>query len=312
MSTTSTTLAVPTTSDPRFQALSFLARYEGQTREVYAIRLRVFFAWCDDNNLDPLSVDPVSDPEHAVTRPHLELYGRHLGEVRDNARGTVHGALCVLKMFYRLLAIDQVIKASPAEYVRMPKVHRDEIKVLGLAREDLMKMIYTSRLMSPDHGCLVTLMGILGLRVSEACAVQTTDFIDSERGHRVLRLIGKGCKPATIPLPPAVFRELDRCAEHRTGQLLYRIDGVTPLDRRAAYRMIKAVAKRAGVTQRCTPHVLRHSMVSAALDAGCTLRDVQIAARHADPRTTANYDQARRSLDRHPVHSLSAFLSGGA
>ena len=301
--THATTLAVPTTSDPRFQALSFLARYEGQTREVYAIRLKVFFAWCDDNNLDPIT---------GVTRPHLELYARHLAEVRHNSRGTVHGALCVLKMFYRLLAIDQVITVSPAEYVRMPKVHRDEIKVLGLAREDLMKMIFSSRLMSPDHAALVTLMGVLGLRVSEACAVQTSDFNDSERVHRILRVVGKGGKPATIPLPPAVFRELDRCAEGRTGQLLYRIDGTTPLDRRAAYRMIKAIAKRAGVTQRVTPHVLRHSFVSAALDAGVPLRDVQIAARHADPRTTANYDQARRSLDRHAVHTVSAFLSGGA
>lgn len=249
-----------------------------------------------------IAVPTASDP----------LYARHLEDARGNCRGTVHGALSVLRMFYRLLAVDNIITASPAEYVRMPKLHHDDSKVMGLERNDLMKMIYASRLMSPDHSALVTLMGVLGLRVSEACAVQTTDFADHERGHRVLRVIGKGGKPATIPLPPAVFRELDRCAENRTGQLLYRLDGTTPLDRRAAYRMIKMIAKKAGVTQRCTPHVLRHSFVSAALDAGVALRDVQIAARHADPRTTANYDRARRSLDKHAVHTVSAFLAGSA
>jgi hypothetical protein len=36
------------------------------------------------------------------------------------------------------------------------------------------------------------------------------------------------------------------------------------------------------------------------LDAGVDLRDVQIAARHADPRTTMRYDRARKNLDRHP------------
>jgi hypothetical protein len=36
------------------------------------------------------------------------------------------------------------------------------------------------------------------------------------------------------------------------------------------------------------------------LDAGVDLRDVQIAARHADPRTTMRYDRARTNLDRHP------------
>jgi integrase/recombinase XerD len=39
------------------------------------------------------------------------------------------------------------------------------------------------------------------------------------------------------------------------------------------------------------------------LDAGVDLRDVQIAARHADPRTTMRYDRARKNLDRHPKHA---------
>ena len=39
-----------------------------------------------------------------------------------------------------------------------------------------------------------------------------------------------------------------------------------------------------------SPHSLRHSFITAALDAGVPLRDVQIAARHADPRTTTGYD----------------------
>lgn len=301
-----TAIAVPSTSDPRFHALAFLARYSGDTREVYATRLKLFFAWCDENRLDPI---------YGVTRPHLEVYARHLEVDRGNSRGTVHGSLGVLRVFYRLLAIDQVIPVSPAEYVRMPKVYRDEIAVMGLDRNDLMKMLQTSHLMSADHAALSTLMGVLGLRVSEACHVQIEDFSGEERGHRVLRLIGKGGKPATIPLPPAVFRVLDACAQKRgrtSGQLLMRIDGVTPLDRRSAYRMVKAIAKRAGVTQRVTPHVFRHSVVTAALDAGVPLRDVQIMARHADPRTTANYDRARRSLDKHAVHTVSAYLSGGA
>jgi integrase/recombinase XerD len=48
------------------------------------------------------------------------------------------------------------------------------------------------------------------------------------------------------------------------------------------------------------PHMLRHTFVTTMLDAGVDLRDVQIAARHADPRTTMRYDRARKNLDRHP------------
>jgi integrase/recombinase XerD len=47
------------------------------------------------------------------------------------------------------------------------------------------------------------------------------------------------------------------------------------------------------------------------LDAGVDLRDVQIAARHADPRTTMRYDRARQNLDRHPNYIPAAFMASG-
>ncbi|MGH3204990.1 MAG: DUF1707 domain-containing protein [Streptosporangiaceae bacterium] len=57
-------------------------------------------------------------------------------------------------------------------------------------------------------------------------------------------------------------------------------------------------ASRAGPGKAVTPRTLRHAFITAALDAGVPLRDVQEAASHADPRTTMRYDRARGSLDR--------------
>jgi hypothetical protein len=51
--------------------------------------------------------------------------------------------------------------------------------------------------------------------------------------------------------------------------------------------------------------------LSTSLDAGVDLRDVQIAARHADPRTTMRYDRARKNLDRHPNYILAAYMASG-
>jgi integrase/recombinase XerD len=50
-------------------------------------------------------------------------------------------------------------------------------------------------------------------------------------------------------------------------------------------------------------HMLRHTFVTTMLDAVVDLRDVQIAARHADPRITMRYDRARKNLDRPPTTS---------
>jgi len=58
-------------------------------------------------------------------------------------------------------------------------------------------------------------------------------------------------------------------------------------------------------------HMLRHTYVTTMFDAGVDLRDVQIAARHADPRTTMRYDRARTTLDRHPNYILAAYMASG-
>ena len=49
----------------------------------------------------------------------------------------------------------------------------------------------------------------------------------------------------------------------------------------------------------------------AALDAGVPLRDVQIAARHSDPRTTVVYDHRRQNFDKHAAYIVAAFVAGG-
>jgi integrase len=53
--------------------------------------------------------------------------------------------------------------------------------------------------------------------------------------------------------------------------------------------------------------MLRAGFIMAALDAGVPLRDVQIAARHADPRTTTIYDRRRENFDRHAAYIVVAF-----
>jgi integrase len=76
------------------------------------------------------------------------------------------------------------------------------------------------------------------------------------------------------------------------------------MDRHAATRRLQQLAATAGIRMpRMHPHMLRHTFVTTMPDAGVSLRDVQIAARHADPKTTMRYDRARKNLDRHPTTS---------
>ena len=83
-------------------------------------------------------------------------------------------------------------------------------------------------------------------------------------------------------------------------------------DEVCAARIVRRIAKAAGITKQIGPHTLRHGFITAALDAGVPLRDVQEAASHADPRTTMRYDRARVSLDRHATYIVATFIAGAA
>jgi integrase/recombinase XerD len=75
------------------------------------------------------------------------------------------------------------------------------------------------------------------------------------------------------------------------------------MDRHAATRRLKHLAKTAELRiPKMRPHMLRHTFVTTMFDAGVSLRDVQIAARHVDPRTAICYDRARKNPDRHQLH----------
>ena len=213
--------------------------------------------------------------------------------------------------FFKFAHIDGLIPADPAMYARLPKVQRDESRTQGLDRLELIRFLQVAQTITVHHGALAYLLGINALRASEAAAVRIGDYADSLRGHRVLHLVGKGNKPATMPVTVPVLRVLEACRGERTrGPLVLRPLSRQPIDRRDANRMVTRIAKAAGIPRHISPHSLRHAEITHALDADVPLRDAQILARHADPRTTEHYDRARGNLDRHAVHFLTAYVAG--
>src|SRR3546814_5949608 len=96
------------------------------------------------------------------------------------------------------------------------------------------------------HQALAVLLGLNGLRVSEACETNVEDLA-VERGHRSLRITGKGNTPATIPLVPRTARTPDLVVgERHEGPILRRRDGQR-LARRSAQRSTASTGQRAGL-----------------------------------------------------------------
>jgi integrase/recombinase XerD len=291
----------PFTDQLRLAAAAYLARFKGSSRYHTESDLRCYLSWCSEHRLDPL----------AARRPHLELYIRWMQEIRRFKPSTVSRRFSVAAGFYRTCVIDGLLEHSPAEHVRRPSVSA-ESPTLGFTHLQFEALLTAAReLSSACDFALVAMLGLLGLRIFEATSADIAD-LGEEHGHRVLRVCGKGTKVVLIPLPPAVGRAIDRANGTRTsGPILLNSRG-SRMDRHTATRRLRRLAEASGVPiTRPHPHMLRHTFVTTMLDAGVDLRDVQIAARHADPRTTMRYDRARKNLDRHPNYILAAYMASG-
>src|ERR1035437_3866813 len=200
-------------SSAQLAAVSYLARYSGHTHSLYAYQLRQWFAWCESNALDTLA---------GIQRAHVELYVRQLGDqgLMDSSVVTMMHAV---RGYFRFAHIDGLISSDPAVYARLPKIHRDESRTQGLDRLELIRFLQVAQTITVHHGALAYLLGINALRASEAAAVRIEDYRETLRGHRVLHLVGKGSKPATMPLTVPVLRVLAACRGERTeGPLVLR------------------------------------------------------------------------------------------
>ena len=279
-STALATIQPAFTGAERLALAGYLAGYRGLTREAYALDLRQFTTWCRARSLALF----------AVRRADIESFAREL-EARGRARATVTRRLCTIAGFYKYAVEEELIDHSPAAHVRRPRVDY-ESHAVALDRNELGALLVAAGLGPPAEHALISLLALNGLRVSEATGADI-EHLGLERGHRTLTITRKGGKVVTIPLAPRTARAIDLAIGERTGGPVFLAADGRRLDRHGAGRIVRKIARRAGIGKPVTPHTLRHAFITAAFDAGVPLRDVQEAASHADPRTTMRYDRAR-------------------
>ena len=244
----------------------------------------------------------------AVRRADIESFARDL-EGKGRARATITRRLCTIAGFYKYAVKEELLEHSPAAHVRRPRLDY-ESHATALDRNELGALLVAGLGSALEHA-LISLLALNGLRVSEATGADV-EHLGLERGHRTLTITRKGGKVVTIPPAPRTARAIDLATgERKDGPIFLAADG-RRLDRHGAGRIVRKVTRRAGITKAVTPHTLRHAFITAALDAGVPLRDVQEAASHADPRTTMRYDRARGSLDRHATYIVAAYIAGAA
>ena len=285
-------------------ALSFLSGFTNKnTRGAYMTDLRIFFTWCQEMGVEPLK----------AKRGHLQAFALHLSEVRGNGPASVCRRIGTVAGFYRTAVLDDVIEFSPAQHLRLPTIHDDPAKRTWLTRWELgavMRAAQESK--ATADWALVTLLGTLGMRVSAVCAIQLGDLSTDPVGYRLLHTIGKGDKPSVKVLPIPTWKAIDRAIDGRTsGPLLLRRDG-SQMTRRSASVAVQRLCRTARVEKQITPHSLRRSFATLALQAGVPIEVVQFDMDHESTRTTLHYNRLGVELHARASNTVAALLASAS
>jgi integrase/recombinase XerD len=268
-----------------------LAQSSPHTLRAYTRSMAGYCSWLDARGLDLLS----------VKRPIIDGYRHSLA----GAPATVAARLAALSSFYRYALSAELIAANPVELVKRPKMDPDHSGTSGLNKDQAKALLATARTDGPRSHALVSLLLFTGIRLGEALNAGTADY-GHDAGHRTLRIRRKGGTEGKVAVPAPAVEALEVYLRTSGRELVAGTAGAglpiftTATGKRwapsEAFRTVQRLARTAGIEVKISPHSLRHTFATIALDTGATLHDLQDSMGHADPRTTRRYDRARNTL----------------
>jgi site-specific recombinase XerD len=283
-----------------------LAQTSPHTLRAYGRSMTDFCSWLDGRGLDLLT----------VKRPIIDGY-RHT--LTGLAPATVAAKLAALSSFYRYaVSADVLAGGNPVELIKRPRVDADHSDTQGLTKDQARALLAAARADGPRSHALVSLLLFTGIRLSEALTASTTDY-GHDSGHRTLSIRRKGGKDGKVAVPAPAVEALNAYLGTTGRELVAGTAGAgLPLFKTAsgkrwasseAFRTVQRLARVAGVEGRISPHSLRHTFATLALDAGTALHDLQDSMGHADPRTTRRYDRARGTLSKAAGYDVARALA---
>jgi len=287
------------------------ARDIGITTPRRSSRAPSWLAWCQAQDVHPVT---------GVTGLHVARYARRL-EVVGLSPASAARKLAAVSGWYAWLVQRGHLSASPA--VDIPRPRRpagDRPATPRLTRDQALALIRAADTapgpQRPRTAALIAVLLLTGARVGEVIGADVEDLGVNQR-HRVLWVNGHDGRRG-LPLPAAAAARIDAYLASRpvragplfatrTGGRLFAAD---------VWRLVRRLAARAGLPADLAghlgPHAMRYSFATLYLDAGGSLRELQNALGHADPRTTRRYDRARRPAGRSPGDLVAAYLADPA
>ena len=279
------------------------------TRLAYLRAARRFFDWCAVNNIVLVDVEPV----------HVAAYIETLGQQLSVPSVKQH--LAAIRNLFDYLIRGQIVAINPAAAVRGPRHSVKRGKTPVLNSEELRELIDSIDVSNPvglRDRALIGVMVYTFARVSAAVGMLVEDYY-SQKKRSFLRLHEKGGKYHQVPAHLTVQEYLDEYLEAagiaddpKSPMFLAAKRGrgrkslsENALTRETALRVIKKVAKKAGLPPQICNHTFRGSGITVYLKNGGTIEKAAAIAAHESTRTTQLYDRTEDGLTVEEIDKIS-------
>lgn len=248
-----------------------------RTRLIYERYLRAFFTHNRIRRIDDLTEERVREFRLHLARLPLK-------------KATQNYYIIAIRNFLRYLNRNDLSPLSP-EKIELPKVPQRQIEIIAYSDLERLLTSPAADLRGLRDKAILELFFSTGLRLSELCHLNRN--LDLKRGELTVR--GKGEKLRVVFLSDAARKAITTYLARRTDTeealfiSIFHNKIIGRISPRAVERLVNYYARKAGITQRITPHGLRHLFATDLLVNGADLRSVQELLGHSNIATTQVY-----------------------
>lgn len=283
-----------------------------ETRRAYRRVVREFFRFTGPRH-----------PEE-ITPQDIQRWRDQLISQKKSA-ATVAFKLSIVRSLFDYLQVGGFVTRNPAlaKLVPPPALSED-LRGRALTVKEVRYLLSgpnRERAEGARDYALLLLMLRTSLRVSEACSLRLSQ-VRWSHGRWVIRVKVKGGRERTQPIPSEVKQAIDeylRLDKKRRGLQLsdgaeqfifqphtnYRtLEFNKPLSTTMAWQIVRKWGRFTGIGK-LSPHDLRRTAITRALDQGLSYRQVQMMSGHKDPKTVMRYDHGRENLELNAVNYLT-------
>ncbi len=213
-----------------------------------------------------------------VTTSDIRNYLEYLAD-KDSSASTMRAAYNALQFFYR-----DVLNTRLMENIKIPK--NDYKVTVGLTKEEVNQLV--NAINNPKHKLLLELIYASGVRAQEAVKIKIKDILAKEKV--VVIRAGKGRRDRKTILSDKFVNSF----KEQNDANAYLFPGRNgPLTTRSVQQIIKQAAKKAGITKRVYPHLLRHAFATHLFQNDVKTEHIQRLLGHKDKKTTEGYIQTQ-------------------